>query len=208
MLVFWHSSSHNRPLEKWNKKRKKKQIWRKNSQKKRKIFHSPGRTESGKIQKRQTRASPTLPIKQSIVGRRNIIRFNVKVSQYRGRCGDAKKPLESNLTPQSRCIGTLWSHKFVQDGEGATTERQPSNRTSRSACSFMHFNACKSFILTHCREVGRYTCTVTVQNALNDEIPHGNILHGRVCTWACAQRNAFRPCVPLNIYRFLRNQIL
>lgn len=137
----------------------------------------PGRTESGKIQKRQTRASPTLPIKQTIVGRRNIIRFNVKVSQYRGRCGDAKKPLESNLTPQSRCIGTLWSHKFVQDGEGATTERQPSNRTSRSACSFMHFNACKSFILTHCREVGRYTCTVTVQNALNDEIPHGNILH-------------------------------
>lgn len=74
---------------------------------KRKIFHLPRRIESGKIQKRQTRASPTLPIKQTIVGQRNIIRFNVKVSQYRGRCGDAKKPLESNLTPQSRCIGTL-----------------------------------------------------------------------------------------------------
>lgn len=188
--------------------KKKKNKYEKKILMKRKIFHLPRRIESGKIQKRQTRASPTLPIKQTIVGRRNIIRFNVKVSQYRGRCGDAKKPLESNLTPQSRCIGTLWSHKFVQDGEGATTERQPSNRTSRSACSFMHFNACKSFILTHCREVGRYTCTVTVQNALNDEIPHGNILHGHVCTWACAQRNAFRPCVPLNIYRFLRNQIL
>lgn len=41
--------------------------------------------------KKNGASSPTLPIKRTIVGRRNIIRFNVKVSQYRGRCGDTLK---------------------------------------------------------------------------------------------------------------------
>lgn len=54
------------------------------------------------------------------------------------------------------CVGPLWSHKFARGRTiaGCDGSYSPSNRTLRSGCSFMHFNACKSFIPTHCRQVG------------------------------------------------------
>lgn len=82
-------------FEKWNKKKRKKkrQIWGKKFSRREK--YSIGRTWNVEKYREKTKkngaSSPTLPIKRTIVGRRNIIRFNVKVSQYRGRCGDTLK---------------------------------------------------------------------------------------------------------------------
>lgn len=114
-----------------------------------------------------------------------------------------KNRWESNLTPQSRCIGTLWSHKFVRKGEGATTERgsRPIGRCARLARSCISTLANHSFWL------------IVEKSAAIRALSQRKMLstmkfHGTFSAQPCPRTRDPAERMPLNIYRFLWNQIL